>query len=70
MLARFAGQGFGVFKPALADLMVASLAPITERYRALIADPAHLDAVLAGGAARARAISGPILAQAYAAVGF
>ena len=36
----------------------------------LTADPAHVDAILADGAARARAISAPILAEVYDVVGF
>nr|WP_295660462.1 tryptophan--tRNA ligase [Polymorphobacter sp.] len=70
VLAEFGGKGFGAFKPALADLTVAKLAPINAEYVRLIADPGHLDAVLRDGAARARAIAEPVLAQVYEAVGF
>jgi tryptophanyl-tRNA synthetase len=69
VLARFEGQGFGAFKPALGELLVESLAPITARYRALCADSAALDAVLAGGAAKARALAAPTLSRAYEALG-
>ena len=64
------GQGFGTFKPALAELAVATLAPITARFNALRTETGHLDAVLADGAARARAIAAPVLAEVHAAVGF
>ena len=70
VLAQFGGQGFGAFKPALAELLVARLAPITAAYRARRADAGHLDAVLRDGAARARAIAEPVLAQVHDAVGF
>ncbi|MGI4878701.1 MAG: hypothetical protein ACRYG4_14570, partial [Janthinobacterium lividum] len=70
VLGEFGGKGFGAFKPALADLTVAKLAPINADYVRLIADPGHLDAVLRDGAARARAIAEPVLAQVYEAVGF
>ena len=70
VLGEFGGRGFGQFKPALADLVVAVVEPIAARLRALEADPAHVDAVLAAGAERARAIAGPVLAEAHAAVGF
>lgn len=70
VLAAFAGKGFGAFKPALADLTVARLAPINAEYVRLIADPGHLDTVLRDGAARARAIAEPVLAEVYAAIGF
>ena len=69
ILDRFAGKGFGDFKPALADATVAALAPISARFNALKADHATLDAILASGAARATRIGAPILAQAYGALG-
>jgi tryptophanyl-tRNA synthetase len=70
VLAQYAGQGWGVFKPALADLAVSVLAPNAERMRRLLADPAEIDRVLADGAARARAIAAPILADVWKIVGF
>jgi len=71
VLARFAGQGFGQsFKPALADLLVARLAPVSEKMRRLMADPAEIDRVLAAGAERARGIAAPILAETKRLVGF
>jgi len=69
VLARFEGQGFGAFKPALGELLVESLAPITARYRELRTDTAALDAILAAGAERARALAAPTLTRAYAALG-
>jgi tryptophanyl-tRNA synthetase len=70
VLADHGGQGFGVFKPALAEVMVAALSPITARFNELRRDTTTLDAVLADGAARARAIAGPVLAEVHRAVGF
>jgi tryptophanyl-tRNA synthetase len=70
VLADWGGKGFGAFKPALADVMVARLAPITARFNALRDDQVMLDAVLATGAARARAIAEPVLADVHRAVGF
>ena len=69
VLAQFGGQGFGAFKPALGELLVEKLAPITARYRDLRSDTAALDAILADGAARARTLAAPTLARAYAALG-
>jgi tryptophanyl-tRNA synthetase len=69
VLARFAGQGFGAFKPALAELLVETLRPISERLTALEADPAELDRLLAFGAARARESAEPVVAGAYAVLG-
>ncbi len=67
--ARFAGQGFGAFKPALADLLVRELSPIRARFVELRADTAAIDAILDDGAARARALAQPTLAAAHAALG-
>jgi tryptophanyl-tRNA synthetase len=68
-LARFAGQGFGAFKPALAELMVETLRPIGTRIAELSRDPAELDRLLAVGATRAREVAAPTLASAYSAMG-
>jgi tryptophanyl-tRNA synthetase len=69
VLAQFGGQGFGVFKPALADLVVEVLGPIRQRFVALKEDRESLDAILARGAARAREIGVPTLKAAYDALG-
>ena len=69
VLARFAGQGFGAFKPALADVVVETLRPISARLAGLEADPAELDRLLAAGAAKARAAAAPIVEAAYSALG-
>jgi tryptophanyl-tRNA synthetase len=69
VLAEFAGQGFSSFKPRLADLAVATLAPISARIAELAADPAEIDRILGEGAERAEAISRPILEQVYEIVG-
>jgi tryptophanyl-tRNA synthetase len=61
VLSEFGGALFSVFKPALADLAVEKLSPIASRMRELMADPAHVDGVLADGAERARAIATPVL---------
>jgi tryptophanyl-tRNA synthetase len=61
----FAGAQFGTFKPALADLAVASLSPITTEMNRLMADPGEIDRILGDGADRADAIAQPILDQVY-----
>jgi tryptophanyl-tRNA synthetase len=69
VLGRFAGQGFGAFKPALADAAIALLAPLRDRLIELRRDEAALDAILAAGAEKAAALAAPTLAEAYRAVG-
>jgi tryptophanyl-tRNA synthetase len=69
VLATFAGQGFGSFKPALADAVVALIAPIRARLEDLRKHPDELDRILAKGAARATELGSPVLSGAKAAVG-
>ena len=69
VLARFAGQGFGAFKPALADVLVETLRPIKARLDGFRADPGELDSILARGAEKARARAQPTLDAAYRATG-
>ncbi|MCX9147026.1 tryptophan--tRNA ligase [Erythrobacter sp. WG] len=69
VLAQHGGQGFGAFKPALAELLVAKLTPIRDRFVALKGDHEALDAILARGAAKARERGAPTLAAAYRALG-
>ena len=70
VLARYAGQGFGSFKPALADLAVAALGPITAEMRRLVADPTEIDRVLADGAERAAVVADPVIEATKDLVGF
>ena len=58
------------FKPALADMLVAHLAPIADETRRLLADTAHVDAVLRDGAERAAGLADPIVAEVMKLVGF
>ncbi|MDO5529967.1 MAG: tryptophan--tRNA ligase [Paracoccus sp. (in: a-proteobacteria)] len=69
VLARFEGQGFGAFKPALAELAVDALAPITARMNEYSADPAEIDRILGEGADRAEAIARPIVEETKAIMG-
>ena len=69
VLGRFAGQGFGVFKPALGDALIALVSPLRSRLEEFRKDPAEIDRILAAGAERASALAAPTLAGAYRAVG-
>ncbi|MEL0090793.1 MAG: tryptophan--tRNA ligase, partial [Rhodospirillales bacterium] len=70
VLNEFGGKGFGHFKPALADLAVSVLAPITSEMRRLLADPAEIDRMIVDGADRAEKVAGPILKRTKELVGF
>jgi len=70
VLTEFAGQGFGAFKPKLADLAVSVMGPIGGEMRRLLSDPAEIDRVLSDGADRARALAAPTVAEVKKLVGF
>jgi tryptophanyl-tRNA synthetase len=70
VLDRFAGEGFGVFKPALAEVAVEKLAPVTAEMRRLMNDPAGMDAILADGARRAGEIAAPVMDEVRQIIGF
>ncbi|HEX8668097.1 MAG TPA: tryptophan--tRNA ligase [Allosphingosinicella sp.] len=69
VLDEFAGKGFGAFKPALAEILVETLRPITTRLATLRGDPAQIDSALVRGSERAAALAAPTLAGAYKALG-
>jgi len=70
VLREFGGQGFGVFKPALADVAISKLAPITDQMNIYMQDPTQIDAILKDGAERAHAIAQPIMADIRRLTGF
>ena len=70
VMSEHGGKSFSDFKPALADLAVAKLAPITKAMAEYQSDRASIDAILADGAERARAIAEPIMAEVFDVVGF
>lgn len=70
VLADFGGQQFSAFKPALSDLAVEKLSPMTDEMRRLLADPAEIDAILKVGAEKASAIAEPVLKEVRSIIGF
>jgi tryptophanyl-tRNA synthetase len=68
--ARFDGQGYGVFKEAVAEAVVDLIAPVRARYDELRADVGELNRLLALGADKARAASAPTLDAMYERMGF
>jgi tryptophanyl-tRNA synthetase len=61
--SEFAGTGYGDFKQAVAEAVVDLLAPVRERYAELRPDEAALEATLAAGAEKARAIASGTVAE-------
>jgi len=70
VLGEYGGQQFSVFKPALAELAVTVLAPITTEMQRLMDDPSHIDAILKDGSQRANAIAHETMADVREIIGF
>jgi tryptophanyl-tRNA synthetase len=69
-VAAFAGaRGYGDLKVAVAEAVIDRLAPVRERYEALRGDEAALEAALAVGADKARAIASATLADVRSVMG-
>jgi tryptophanyl-tRNA synthetase len=66
----FEGAGYGDFKQAVAEAVVELLAPVQERYAELRPDEAALEAILAAGAEKARALAAPVLADVRGRMGY
>ncbi|MDC7676831.1 tryptophan--tRNA ligase [Asticcacaulis machinosus] len=69
VLADFGGKGFGAFKPALAEVVVDKMSPISERLRSLLNDPAEIDRVLRAGADKANEVAAPVVAETKKIIG-
>jgi tryptophanyl-tRNA synthetase len=65
-----AARGYGDLKTATAQAVVEMLAPVRERYAELRGDEQRLEAILAEGAEKARAMAGETLRDVRAAMGF
>jgi tryptophanyl-tRNA synthetase len=66
----YAGRGYGDFKKDLADVVVEFVTPFREKTLGYLEDKAQLDAILAAGAERARAVTEPTLERVYDRLGF
>ncbi len=69
VLKEFGGQQFSSFKPALADLAVEVLSPISAEMRRLMDDTTHIDAILRDGGERARARAQSVMADVFDIIG-
>jgi tryptophanyl-tRNA synthetase len=70
VLRDYGNAQFSTFKAALVDLAVARMGPIGAEMKRLTADPAEIDAILADGAERARAIARETMTAVKDIVGF
>jgi tryptophanyl-tRNA synthetase len=67
--SEFAGKGYGDFKSAVAEVVIAELEPIRERTKQLMDDPAELVSLLSTGANKANEVASNTLKEVYAAIG-
>ncbi|MCB9991236.1 MAG: tryptophan--tRNA ligase [Rhodospirillales bacterium] len=70
VLREFAGKQFSEFKPALVDIAVEHLAPITQRMNELLKDKAEIDRILQSGAEQAREVADPVIEETMDIMGF
>jgi tryptophanyl-tRNA synthetase len=70
VLEEFGGREFSAFKPALAEMAVEKLAPISTEMQRLQADPGHIDKILSDGSDRARVLASKTLKAVKEIVGF
>ncbi|GAA2706076.1 tryptophan--tRNA ligase [Micromonospora olivasterospora] len=70
LVAAYAGKGYGDLKKDLGEVVREFVAPIQERTRAYLDDPAQLDKLLAAGAEKARAVAARTLGEVYERIGF
>jgi len=68
--AEYGSSGYGTFKGAVADAVVALLEPMQQRHAELAKDPAEVTRILADGADRAREVAAATLDKAKDAMGF
>ena len=67
--SEFSGKGYGEFKEAVAEVVIAKLEPIRARTTELMDDPAELSRVLNNGAQKANEVASTTLKAAYSAIG-
>lgn len=66
----FEGKGYGDFKKAVAEAVIAELEPIKEKYNLLMKDRAYLDSVFREGAVKAEEIADKTLKDVYGKIGY
>jgi tryptophanyl-tRNA synthetase len=70
LAASYEGRGYGDLKKDVAAAVVEFVTPYREKTNAFLDDVAELDAILARGAEKARAVAAETLAQVYDRIGF
>ena len=66
----FAGKGYGDFKAAVAEAVVAEISPVRSEYERIIADKAYIEQCMADGAEKARRIAARTARKVMKKIGF
>ena len=66
----FAGMGYGTFKTAVGEAVVADLEPVQKRVKELEANKDYLDAIIKSGAEKASRLADRTLTKVQKKVGF
>lgn len=67
--AQYDGKGYGVFKDAVADAVIAELEPIQQRYQKILGDKAYLGEVMTRSAERASKMAMRTMSKVHRKVG-
>lgn len=67
---QYGGQGFASFKREMAELLIATLNPITTRINSILSDSTMIDQVLTEGALKASELANPVINKAMEISGF
>jgi len=70
VVEKYKDQGYGVFKEAVADQVIATLKPVQDKFHELMADKAYLETVYKAGAEKAERVARKTLRKMYKKVGF
>ncbi len=68
--ADFAGKNYGALKAAVAEAVIAELAPVQTEFRRVLAEETYLREVMERGAQKAREAAAATVKRAYHAMGF
>ncbi len=66
----FAGQGYGVFKPAVGEAVIEKMRPIREEAERLMQDKAYLESIYKRGAEQAQYLANKTLRKVQKKIGF
>ena len=70
IVGKYEGQGYGKFKEDLAEVIVAGLSPIHEKYDYLMSNKDYLEKVYKAGAEKAEQEARKTLRKVYKKIGF